>query len=206
MPRCESETFHRRVLASDLPKPLDTLLSPTLAGIAECTARIEAYDKQIEALRESDPVIERMRAIAGPQTAALFSAVIDEPTRFKTPHKAQSYLGLVPQERSSGASRHLSGITRRGNTDLRRCLVQSAAGILRSTAPKTAALRSWAHRLREKRGWLVAVVALARKLAGILFAMWRDDAVFDPGKSAAPIRPPSPPRKYALKATRVATA
>ena len=45
---------------------------------------------------------------------------------------------------------------------------------MRSNGPEGAALRAWATRIRERRGTKVAIVALARKLAGILYAMWRD--------------------------------
>lgn len=198
LPKCEAETFHKKVTLAQLPVSLASL-EVTLDGIAQATARIVKFDAQLEALRGDDPIIERSRALVGPVTAALFRSVIDDPKRFATAHQAQAYVGLVPQERSSGDSRRLGRITKRGNNLLRRLLVQVAGGILRSKSAALSGLRDWAHRIREKRRWLVAVVALARKLAGILFAMWRDGAEFKPPKATAP-RPPASGRAYQLKA------
>ena len=58
-----------------------------------------------------------------------------------------------------------------------RCLlVEAGWRILRSTQPAAAPLRAWAERIAARRGRAIAAVALARRLAGILYAMWRDDA------------------------------
>lgn len=51
--------------------------------------------------------------------------------------------------------------------------------------PETLALREWADRIARRRGMRVAVVALARKLGGILYAMWRDGSAYDPAKLGA---------------------
>lgn len=61
-------------------------------------------------------------------------------------------------------------------------LVEAALAILRRRNSQTAALHDWAMKIKERRGMKIAVVALARKLAGVLYAMWRDGADF---KSAA---------------------
>lgn len=61
-------------------------------------------------------------------------------------------------------------------------------GILRSKRPETEPLRRWAERIGQRRGKKVAAVALARKLAGILFVMWRDGQDFDPVRLKSRIR------------------
>jgi hypothetical protein len=63
-------------------------------------------------------------------------------------------------------------------------LVQASQRIRYSRVPETLGLRLWAKRIEARRGKAVATVALARKLAGILFAMLRDGTPFDPGKQA----------------------
>jgi hypothetical protein len=62
-------------------------------------------------------------------------------------------------------------------------LVEAAWALMRSTGPEGAALRQWATNIRERRGTKVAIVALARKLAGILYAMWRAARDFQPAVS-----------------------
>jgi transposase len=108
----------------------------------------------------------------GPVTAVHFVAAIDDPTRFSSAHRVASYLGLTPGERSSSERERRTGITKAGPNELRRCLVQGAWATLRSKTSHP--MHDWARQVEERRGRPVAVIALARKLAGIMFAIWRD--------------------------------
>ena len=62
---------------------------------------------------------------------------------------------------------------------MRWLLVEAGWQILRSKSPATAALRAWTRPIAQRRGKRIAVVALARRLAGILYAMWRDGVPYD---------------------------
>ena len=116
--------------------------------------------------------------------AATFVSVIDEAKRFRNAHAVSAYLGLVPGENTTGGKRHdLGSITKHGNTHARAMLVQSAWRILRA-GDADDPLRRWATDLAKTRGKKVAAVALARRLAGVLWAMWRDGTVYDPGLQA----------------------
>jgi transposase len=66
-------------------------------------------------------------------------------------------------------------------------LIQAAVSILRRRPPEAEALRAWALRIAARRGKPIAVVALARRLAGILFALLRDGTVFEPRRSTQPV-------------------
>ena len=68
---------------------------------------------------------------------------------------------------------------------MRWLLVQAAWAALRSRRADAAGLRAWAEQLAKRRGRRIAIVAVARRLAGILFAMWRDDTAFDAGRCGA---------------------
>jgi transposase len=65
-------------------------------------------------------------------------------------------------------------------------LNQAAVSIFRQHPPQAEALRTWALRIAARRGKQVAVVALARRLAGILYALLRDGSVFEPQRSRHP--------------------
>jgi hypothetical protein len=80
-----------------------------------------------------------------------------------------AYLGLVPRELSSGESQRRGRITKAGPTRVRWLLVQVAVSMLRLRDPRTVAWREWAMGIAARRGKKVAVVALARRLAGILY-------------------------------------
>jgi transposase len=107
--------------------------------------------------------------------ALTFQAVLDDPARFGgDAGRASAFVGLVPSEDSSADRHHKGHITRSGPTDLRALLVQASWVIWRGRSAEGAALRRWAHALAERRGRRIAVVALARRLSRIQFAMWRD--------------------------------
>ena len=88
------------------------------------------------------------------------------------------------REQSSGERRHKGAITKTGPRELRALLVQASWVIWRRTHADAAALRAWAHALAHRRGRYVAITALARRLARILFALWRDGAEFTPRRVA----------------------
>jgi len=79
---------------------------------------------------------------------------------------------------SSGERQHKGRITKSGNGRARSLLVEAAWSILRYDKPETAHLRVWAERIAARRGKSRAVVALARRLAGILYALMRDGTVY----------------------------
>ena len=95
-------------------------------------------------------------------------------TRFASAHQLEAYLGLTPREYSSGEHQHRGRISKTGNPRLRGLLVEAGWRLLRSNDTAAAPLRAWAERIAARRGRSIAAVALARRLAGILFAMWRD--------------------------------
>jgi transposase len=119
----------------------------------------------------------------GPIVAAQFVSVIDEARRFRNAHQVECYLGLVPSEDTTGGKRRLGAITKHGNSYLRALLVQAAWSILRLPA-RTDPLQRWALAVATRRGKRIAIVALARRLAGVLWALWRDDTVYDPELAA----------------------
>ena len=121
-------------------------------------------------------------------TATAFVATVDEVTRFRGAHQVEAYLGLIPCEWSSSEAQRRGRITKAGNGRMRWLLVQAAWCILRRRKrPETAALRDWADRIAGRRGRSIAAVALARRLAGILFAIWRDGTVYDATKVRGPM-------------------
>ena len=115
-------------------------------------------------------------------TAVRFQAAIDNTTRFETAHKVEAYLGLVPGEHSSSDRQRRTGITKAGPPAVRRTLLQAAwsAWRCRPSDPMV----EWAKQVEKRRGKHIAVVALARKMAGILFAMWRDGTIYNPQEGA----------------------
>ena len=118
-------------------------------------------------------------------TTVAYVATLGEAGRFRGAHQVEAYLGLVPREWSSSEVQRRGNITKAGNSRMRWLLVEAAWRLAtHKKRPETLALREWTERIARRRGQRVAVVALARKLGGILYAMWRDGSAYEPAKLA----------------------
>lgn len=190
-----AETFTARLDELRLPAALQMAMRPLVTLLEPLNQQIESLDNELGQLVARDDVTKRLVTVpgVGPVTAVAFVATLDEVTRFRGAHQVESYLGLVPQEWSSSETQRRGRITKAGNGRVRWLLVQAAWCILqrRRAKPDAAALRLWADHIAGRRGRLVAAVALARRLAGILYAIWRDGTEYSPGKlrSATLARP-----------------
>jgi transposase len=107
----------------------------------------------------------------GVVAATSFVSTLDDTGRFAGAKEARAYLGLVPSERNSGERQQRGHISKAGPGRARHMLVEAAWTILRRRSMANAVLHDWAAGIATRRGSRVAVVALARKLAGILYAM-----------------------------------
>jgi len=181
LPGGGAETFLNRLKALNLPEPLHQAIDPLLPVLEMLNRQVATADGALEELARSDPRVRRLDTAPGigPVTAATFVATVDRTDRFAGPHQLEAYLGLVPREYSSGERQVRGRITKSGNTRLRCLLIEAAWSIVNYPKAETAALRQWTLRIAARRGMPRAVVALARRLAGILFAMMRDETVYD---------------------------
>jgi transposase len=184
----ESERVAARLAELEPSPTLAGELAPLVALFAPLNAEIAAADRRIAELTAADPVVTVLTTApgVGPITASALVATIDDITRFRSAHEFEAYLGVVPGERSSGEKRRVGRITKAGNARTRWLLVEAAWRIVRSRTEETAAVRAWALGIATRRGKRVAVVALARRLAGILYAMWRDGVPYDGRKVRTP--------------------
>jgi transposase len=157
-------------------------VAPLLAVMRQLNQQLAYSDERITALTATDERVRRLQSVpnVGPVTAAAYIAALDDADRFRRAHEVEAYLGLVPREFSSGERQRRGRITKAGPGRVRWLLVQAAVSMLRLRDPRTAALRAWAERIAVRRGRKIAVVALARRLAGILFALLRDGTVYEP--------------------------
>lgn len=180
LPGGATHNFVANVRKTQLPQPFRDTVEPLISVIASIDAQLAVADAALSQLADSEPVIKQLTTTPGVGTivAACFVSVVDDAGRFSSAHALESYLGLVPSESTTGGKRRLGSITKKGNPYLRALLVQSAWTVLRR-ADKSDPLRLWAESLASRRGKRIAVIALARRLVGVLWAMWRDGTVYD---------------------------
>ena len=160
-----------------------------LTSIEHLNTQIKTADQELKQIAEEDPICARLMSVpgVGPVIAVRFLAVIDQPERFRSAHDVMSYLGLTPGESSSSMRKQRTAITKAGASDLRFALVQGAWSVIRTR--RTDPMGLWALQIAQRRNRKIAAVALARKLAGILFAICRDGSLYDPSRGATPVSP-----------------
>ncbi|GHE02349.1 transposase IS110 [Defluviimonas sp. 20V17] len=137
-----------------------------LAQIAVLDSRIRAvakYHKTVRLLMTAPGV--------GAITAMAVVAAFDDASRFRRSSSTGTYLGLTPRRYESGEISRNGRVSKRGDTFTRKCLYEAANAIYcRAIGGDT--LRNWARAISERTGPRKAKVALARKLAVVLHAMW----------------------------------
>lgn len=181
-----AESFADRVHERGVPAPLLAPVEPLLRLIGGLNAELEQIDRLLKEQLQRD---ERARAMAtmpsvGPITALTLLSVLDEAGRFESGRQVASYLGLVPRENSSGEKQRRGRITKAGAPMARSLLLQAAHSMIRLKNDATREHWEWAERIVARRGKKqVAAVALARRLAQILWAMMRDKAPYRPSLS-----------------------
>ncbi|NIR31975.1 MAG: IS110 family transposase [Gammaproteobacteria bacterium] len=192
VPSCDACSFHKRA-REHLPEDSSLALEEVIELIETVTEKIRRIDRAIEdATVKRYPEARRLMEVdgVGPLTALAFVLTVDDPRRFAHSRSVGPYAGLVPRRDDSGQQRPQLGITKAGDGYLRRLLVTAAHHIL-GPRGKDCDLRRWGLELARrggKAGKKRAVVALARKLAVVLLALWRSGEPYEPFREAKPKR------------------
>jgi transposase len=187
VPRGRSDGMLARLEQLTLPPALTQVLAPVRAVLTQVQATLRTIDERVEEMALQDATAQRLMTApgVGPIVSLTYVAVLDTPTRFgNDARRASAFLGLVPSEDSSGERHHKGRITKTGPPELRSLLIQASWVIWRGRSAEGEALRTWALALAARRGRRIAIVALARRLSRILFAMWRDHTEFGSRLSA----------------------
>ena len=178
-----AESVQARVRALPLPPALAATIAPLCALLDRLARAIRHADRAVCRVAGEDPVVRRLQTVpgVGPIVGLTFQAQLDTPTRFGgDAGRATAFVGLVPGEYSSGERQVKGRITKIGSPELRAMLIQASWTVWRGRSTEAAALRAWTHTLAARRGRRIAVVALARRLTRILFAVWRDGTIYQP--------------------------
>jgi transposase len=184
LPKCSSPSFAQQAEAAVPIETRDALL-PLVRLTAALTDSITEYDDRIDRLgREKYGHTTLLRQVkgVGPITALAYVLTLENPERFVKSRDVGPYLGLAPKQEDSGNSQPQLGISKAGDTMVRKLLVGSAHYILGPFGPDTD-LRRYGLRLCERGGKNAkkrAAVAVARKLAVLLHRLWVSGDVYEP--------------------------
>ena len=157
----------------DASPTIRTVVESLMKARADILAQIRALDTKVRSTARSNATVRHLMTVpgVGVVTALGFVATIDDPARFRRSSSAGAYLGLTPRIYASGETMKAGRISRRGDDFLRRSLYEAANALL-TRIDRFSALKSWGLRIAKRGGFKKAKVAVARKLATILHAMW----------------------------------
>jgi transposase len=168
---------------SGLPEALRPILGEAAHEVRALEARVREVERSLEAMACESAAVVRLRTIPGVGllTATALVAFVGEVHRFPSGRHFASYLGLTPRESSSGLRRRLGAISKRGDPYLRMLLIHGARSVLlhaKRASGQHDRLRAWALERERARGHNKAAVALANKMARIVWAVWRREQTF----------------------------
>jgi len=160
----------RRFLESlTLPQGETIILQSALGLIDALDKELKALEGELCARAKTIPEVQLLLGIPGLDVVSIMTILHDvgDIKRFSSPKKLASYAGLVPRVYASGKRHYTGHITRAGRSTLRWILVQAAHGAVRVPGP----LQAFFSRLRTRKGYKVAIVAVARKLLTLIWIL-----------------------------------
>ena len=161
-------------LAADtaIPAAAQTMFQAMGAHIEALDQRVAALDVELAALHKADPVSQMLAEIPGVgPLGALTIATTIEPGNFKSARHFAAWLGLTPKEHSTGGKQRMGKISKAGNERLRQLLIVGAMSVVRFAKPGSKSASAWLLQLLERKPRKLAAVALANKMARIVWAM-----------------------------------
>ena len=176
-------------LHSQLPAPLQPIVQALCEEIRQLEDHINQVEQQLDQWAKSQSAVQLLRTIPGIGllTATAMVAAIGSPVQFRNGRHLAAWLGLTPREYSSGHHRYLGRISKRGDVYLRTLLTHGARAVLnraiqlaKTDKPTLNTLQAWAIALERRVGHNKAAIALANKLARIIWATWFHQRPFQP--------------------------
>lgn len=171
-----------------LPYRARAVLAELLQEIRALDANVAGIDHELQAFAREHPLLQRLDGISGigPLTATALWAALGDVQRFRKGRQLAAWLGLPPREHSSGSRRRLGAMSKRGDPALRTLTIHggrsclAAAERLRRAGQPLNPFQSWMLGCSDRCGRNKAAVAVANKLARIVWAVWRHDRSYDP--------------------------
>lgn len=175
-----------------VPKSVRAALAPLVKQIEAIDKHLVAIDAELAAVAKANEKARRLMTIPGigPVIATANVATVGDISSFASGREFAAFLGLAPRQHSSGGKERSGRISKMGDRYLRKLLVVGATSALCHSAGHNDALRSWAKAMLKRKAGLkyafkLTAVALANKLARIVFAIQRSGEGYDDRPIAA---------------------
>ena len=157
---------------AELPELVRQLAHDYIDMIKDLTARIAVLDRTLQRVTAADEKTAYMRTVpgVGPITSAAIEAFAPSLESFRRGRDFAAWLGLVPKQHSTGGKERLGRVSKMGQRDIRRLLISGAMAVIRWEIRKGDDADPWIARLLARKPRLVAAVALANKMARMIWA------------------------------------
>src|SRR5882724_11010131 len=158
------------------------LLAQLKLELDQMAKRLEDADALIEQTARDNEDCQRLVKIPGlgPVTATAVIAAIGNGAAFRKGREFAAWMGVVPREHSTGGKQRLLGISKRGNSYLRRLFVQGARAVMQQRTKQSSGLSAWLAQLTSRSHRNVAGVALANKMARMAWAVLAKNEQYRP--------------------------
>lgn len=159
--------------ASDLPDPVREMGTIYVEQITKLTEVIGRLAEELETASKTDTQLRRLCTIPGigPVSAGAVAAFAPELGTFDSGRNFAAWLGLVPRQRSTGGKTRLGSVSKMGQSDIRRLLIVGAMSVIRWVVRKGGSANRWLAALVMRKPKMVAAVALANKMARMIWAL-----------------------------------
>jgi transposase len=157
-----------------------------LEEFAALEKQLAYYQEKLDTLAKTHPECQRLMTIPGigPLSATALVAAVSDASAFKNGRQFAAWLGLVPRQQSTGGKDRLLGISKRGDSYLRKLLIHGARATMRWVGLKTDRRSQWIRQLIERRGKNRTAVAVANKNARIVWALLTSHQAYEPATGA----------------------
>ncbi len=171
---CANVTALLAILSAEeaIPEIAKAMFEQMGQHVADLDLKIDELERQLLEQHKANAISKLLAAIpgVGPITAITMALTVN-PTNFETGRHFAAWIGLTPREHSTGGKHRLGRISKAGNERLRQLLVVGAMAVIRYAKPGSKSATAWLLQLLERRPRKVAAIALANKMARIIWAM-----------------------------------
>jgi transposase len=158
---------------STVPDNARTILKVLIGTFTALEAQIKELDAEISRRSKENAVARRLMTIpgVGPITATAIMALVPAAEGFRAGRDFAAWLGLTPLQKSTGGKQKLGAVSKRGERTIRRLLILGASAVIRQACLRGAPAGSWLAQMLPRKPKMLVTVALANKMARVVWAL-----------------------------------
>ena len=156
-----------------MPDNARSILKILIGTFTALETQSKELDTEINRRSKEDSVARRLMTIPGigPITATAITALVPAAAGFRAGRDFAAWLGLTPLQKSTGGKQKLGAVSKRGERTIRRLLILGASAVIRQTRLRGAPAGSWLAQMLPRKPKMLVTVALANKMARVVWAL-----------------------------------